>query len=248
MPTKVVSGASIWGDEYVDVPSIQEFDSLRKRVGALRSSVADCATEIRQAADVTACIQQRQEKQEKRIKTLKEDIQAELHNGAWKKELVETVCRATEGLGETLREMNKVTSDRMAELVKHEMAAKKLPEELKDVQAEGVKSIVDTSARIKSEVDSASAQTLKMLESHRTELLMLEEKLERGLKQYCQIETNVSQICGAVTETYRKMEALKATIEEVAEKVLRHDEMRGHGLLGSLKRLIGGIIRAGKKE
>lgn len=115
MPITVVTESHLKGDEYEDVPSLEDFKDLQKQINVLKQQIANRITNATLNNKVSI-VDEKITTMKESIKTLKNEIISSLQNGMWKQSFTQEIEKAMNDLETRFSELNKLLDEKMMEL------------------------------------------------------------------------------------------------------------------------------------
>ena len=115
MPITVVTESHLTGDDYEDVPSMEDFEELRDQINAMKKQIANRITEATLNNKVSS-VDEKITTMKESIKTLKNEIVSALQNGMWKQSFTQEIEKAMNDLETRFSELNKLLDEKMMEL------------------------------------------------------------------------------------------------------------------------------------
>lgn len=213
MSTRVVSKTHTFGDDdYVLVPSSDEFDGLSKR---LVSAVRIITSQGEKIHDTASRISSVVEK----LDNLKSDIESELTNGAWKATLVETTKELCADIEIKLHEINEAIAAQMSDLVKQEMAARSLADDLAMTKEEATKEIAGVCDAARNEIASLVATAHEGSNGKVLELCEQKEGIADASGNYEILQKQADEAFSRIAEMEAALETAKNELAALSERL-----------------------------
>lgn len=225
MSTRVVSESHAFGDDYTWVPSTDEFEQLQSRVNGISREMTDVSTSVK-AVERSVTSQDKKIHDAvatvvgvvDRVECVKSEIECELTNGDWKVALVAAVKESSADFEKKIREVNRATADQISELVKHEMSARSVLDELKHMKELAVKEIGEACDAAKTEIESSGTGVLKEFGDKVSELRELRENLTAGTERFGELLVKSEEIGSRISEMRHALDVANNDVGALFEK------------------------------
>ena len=206
MSMRVVSKTHAFrGDDYVWVPSSEEFKTLERSQSLLSEHLTNVERIVTSQGEKNRNITSKISNVIAGIDSLKADIESELTNGVWKTILIETTKELCSDIDNKVHEINKVMASQMSEFVKHEIMGRSLIENLTSMKEVTVKEIVTSHNTAKTEIASTVEQALKKLDNQASLMFKKNEKLAEITGEYDKLREMLREMNLKIVEIREEM-------------------------------------------
>lgn len=161
MPIKVVTKASIWGDDTAVVPSMEDFEKIHEKISRIEISLPSKVTENRLDSEVTS-LNKKIKAAKDSVVDLRNSIVNMLENGEWKKTFAGEIQDALQQLETRYDELNTAIDKKMQMLPSLDLIEEKI-DAIFNQQKEKIKEIIiaeGENARRKLQIEQSEQLTI----------------------------------------------------------------------------------------